>query len=162
MARALGAARPRARGQGRKASALTALSRARVCHAALDASLEGSRQEHYLDKHGWHRDRNVQVKDSKAFATINVSTIDAAPFLAHLVAASEFVAVKLDIEGHEYEVVRHVLLSQPRALCDLDILAVEWHEGGFTASAGLPGNSTGVLKWLLEDSSCKVHLFQWF
>ena len=53
------------------------------------------------------------------FSRKTVRTMDAAPFLANAVRSSDFVAVKMDIEGHEYDVLRRILVTQPAALCNL-------------------------------------------
>jgi hypothetical protein len=131
--------------------------------AGVDASLESSKTEHYKDAKGrWHRNSEVDISGSKAFVPKTVLTMDATSFLAQMVDASDFVFVKLDIEGHEYEVLRHVIVTRPAAVCGLDILAVEWHGTGMSPASGLPVNATETFKWLLKQrKECTVALVQW-
>ena len=70
----------------------------------------------------------------------------------------------MDIEGHEYDVLRHVLLTHAQSLCRLDVLAVEWHEQLLSAdaAAALPGNVTRAFEWLLAGSKdCGVTILPW-
>ena len=128
--------------------------------AGVDASLESSKAEHYKDAKGrWHSNSQVAISDSKGFVPKTVHTMDATSFLAQIVDASDFVFVKLDIEGHEYKVLRHVIVTQPAAVCGLDILAVEWHA---MPALGLPVNASETFKWLLKQrEECTVALVQW-
>ena len=127
----------------------------------LDASLEPSRQEHYKDHRGWQHNRSNSLRDSSAFTSVQVRTMDAAPFFAGLVRGSGFVAVKLDIEGHEYDVLRHILFSEPAALCRLDVLAVEWHEALMVAGT-FHFNASEAFQWLLAPRrGCNVSLLPW-
>ena len=98
--------RLRARGLRVKLFTDTALSTKEGVHEffversgpGLDASLEATREEHYKDSRGWHRNPQTSLRESKAFRAERVRTMDAAPFFAQLAHASDFVAVKLDIE----------------------------------------------------------------
>ena len=91
-----------------------------------------------------------------------MKTRDAGPFFQQLVALSDTVAVKMDIEGSEYHVLRHLLLTQPRALCRLSVLVVEWHEQIMTASESLPRNLSSAFQWLLsKQQACNVGFITW-
>jgi hypothetical protein len=68
----------------------------------------------------------------------------------------------MDIEGAEFRVLRHVLLSQPAALCGLAVLAVEWHDKLMTRAARLPANLSGAFRWLLSGQpGCDVGVVSW-
>ena len=117
----------------------------------VDASLEGNKAEHYQDRSGWHRSKTA-LQNSTAFKAIHVRTVDAATFLAQVVAASDTVGVKIDIEGSEYRVLRHMLLTQPHALCRLSLLAMEWHPQTVAPGVALPA----AFEWLLSQKGCDV------
>lgn len=123
----------------------------------LDASLEAERGVHYKDRSGWHWALNSTLRESSAFVPVRVRTVAAGPFLERLVSTSSFVAIKIDIEGSEFRVLRHVLLTQPGVLCRLNVLAVEWH--GTLLQHHVPANLTQAFQWLL--AGCNVGHVSW-
>ena len=125
------------------------------------ATLEANLVQSYRDGRGrWHR--NTAFNDDRTFHNVTVKTRDAGPFFQQLVALSDIIAVKMDIEGSEYHVLRHLLLTQPRALCRLSVLVVEWHEQIMTASEGLPRNLSSAFQWLLsKQQACNVGFITW-
>lgn len=127
----------------------------------VDASLESARQVHYKDSTGWHSKPGKELGESYAFRRVTVRTMAAGPFLAGLAATSRFVAVKMDVEGSEYRLLRHLLLTQPSLLCRLDVLAMEWHASRMTAAARLPSNLSAALAWLLSAPGCNVSVVDW-
>ena len=54
----------------------------------------------------------TSVKDH--YQRVNVSTVDAGAFLTSLAKWSGFVGVKIDVEGFEYRLLPHLLLTVPR------------------------------------------------
>jgi len=124
------------------------------------ATLESHLVQSYRDGRGrWHR--NTALNDGRTFQNVTVKTRDAGIFFEQLLASSDVVAVKMDIEGSEYQVLRHLLLTQPRALCRLSVLAVEWHEQMMTAS-DLPRNLSGAFQWLLSgQQGCDIGFIKW-
>ena len=73
-----------------------------------------------------------------------------------------FVAPKLDVEGSEFRLLRSVLLGNPKALCAVDVLAVEWHPGRLMGKSVVPALARRTIEWLLNDDSCNVHLLGWY
>ena len=123
---------------------------------AVGSTLEPSKKLVFIDKAGLWRHNNRTV--SSRYRRAMVRSADAAAFFAAVLAADTgFVAAKIDIEGFEYELLRHVLLTQPRVLCSLGVLAVEWHENMVPKHAG----ATDKLAWLLEAPGCNVSLLPW-
>ena len=64
-------------------------------------------------------------------------------------------AVKVDVEGYEYELLSHVLLTRPQSLCELDLLAVEWHEG---TRLPMHRGHRAHLEWMLDQRPCRVQV----
>lgn len=83
---------------------------------------------------------------------INVSTIDVGNLLARLGRGYAFVGVKLDVEGAEYSIVRHLLLRHAAALCSIDLLAIEWHHHDDAAVTRL---LEPLLYWIVSDAGCE-------
>jgi hypothetical protein len=86
-----------------------------------------------------------------------VRSVDARRFLEELRAFSGLVAMKLDVEGYEYQLLEHLLSTS--SLCGrLELLLVEWHEHLF-------GNATrGASERLsqrLEGHKCGVPTLAW-
>lgn len=93
------------------------------------------------------------VTDS--YRKTRVASVDAADFLAAIARASDFVAIKLDIEGFEYRLLPHLLDSGSAAACSLSVAAIEWH------GRMMPGQAnTGHLKWRLAHQ-CNTTLLNW-
>ena len=110
-----------------------------------------------------------------------VSSRDAAEFLQSLHGMrthpstgpqhAPFIAMKLDIEGFEYTLLPHLLKRaahkglQPadsvtirRALCDIAVLAVEWHEK--TGAPAYKGR-TEILMKRLQQKGCHTLVLPW-
>lgn len=69
--------------------------------------------------------------------TVEVSVFDLAGFLRSATVQSDYVVVKLDVEGGEYDIL-HALVDdsgRPRACKLVDVLLVEWHGSKFTGAA---------------------------
>lgn len=62
------------------------------------------------------------------------------------------------LQGHEYDVLRHVLLSQPAALCSFDVFAVEWHETNIRPGVPRPSRAErpAGLSSTLQNSSALI------
>ena len=65
---------------------------------------------------------------AKSLVRTEVQSEDAAAFLARLHLSSSFVALKMDVEGFEYTLLPHLLQTNPSVLCQLQVLAIEWHK----------------------------------
>ncbi|KAJ1390435.1 hypothetical protein B484DRAFT_484594 [Ochromonadaceae sp. CCMP2298] len=78
-------------------------------------------------------------------------------FRRHSIRPADFVVLKVDVEGAEYDLLRSVVLD--RLSSRIDLLAVEWHEN----NTWVFGRDNGVsqkyqrrhecLDWMLEDAS---------
>lgn len=98
------------------------------------------------------------------YVRTRVATTDAAAFLAELVATSDLVAVKLDIESFEYTLLPHLLLTRPQALCGVQLLAVEWHEDALSELGGMAPQHRGKrdhLSWIMRQPPCNMTLLEW-
>jgi len=79
-----------------------------------------------------------------------------------LAASSDLVALKLDVEGYEFRLLKHMLLTTPRQLCGkVDVMAIEWHGGHLLKTRTVPNNTQDVLSWLLNDPLCNVSVVKW-
>ena len=59
---------------------------------------------------------------------INVSSVAGMDFLRHVMATTtELVALKLDVEGSEFDLMKKLLVEDAPMLCRLNVLAIEWH-----------------------------------
>lgn len=70
-------------------------------------------------------------------STIEVTVFQLTAFLRSATVQSDYVVVKLDIEGGEYEIL-HALVDdkgRPKACKLVDVLLVEWHASKFTGAA---------------------------
>ena len=56
----------------------------------------------------------------------------------------------MDVEGHEYKILRHVWERSPSALCKLSIMAIEWHERMMESDQG------GAQEWTKRLQSCNT------
>ena len=65
------------------------------------------------------------------------------------------VAIKMDVEGHEYKILRHVWERSPSALCKLSIMAIEWHERMMESDQG------GAQEWTKRLQSCNTPVIHW-
>ena len=59
---------------------------------------------------------------------VSVASIDAGAFLQSLHDTSDFVALKMDIEGFEFKLVDHLLNRHREAVCGVRLWAIEFHE----------------------------------
>ena len=101
--------------------------------------------------------RRTSVSVAARYQRRTVQSYNASAFLADLAAGSAFVALKLDIEGFEFTLLKHLLEHSPRALCALEILAVEWHEHMVPKFAG----HTAPLLRSLQHEQCNVTTLRW-
>ena len=89
--------------------------------------------------------------------TTTVHTVDATAFLDS-VGSGAPIALKLDVEGSEYDILRDLMLSG--VLCRrVETLWVEFHaaEG---ATKGTPTRVDKVFKWMLETHNESTHALQ--
>ena len=99
-----------------------------------------------MDIHG-KAGRGGAVGENK----VTVRTLDAVRYIRSL--PNKHIALKLDVEGSEFEILRDLLVSG--ALCErVDFLWIEWHTGGRInwKKRGLPiseGELTKVYSWML-------------
>lgn len=90
--------------------------------------------------------------------TTRVRTVDTTSFLRVLGARGKPIAMKLDVEGSEYDILRNILLSG--VLCKrVHTLWVEFHEAR-DASEGTPTHISAVLKWMLETHNESARALQ--
>ena len=119
-------------------------------------TLERDKKMVFVDKSGvWRHNNNVSV--SERYHRQTVKSISAGPFLADLAASSDFLAMKMDIEGFEYTILPHLLLTQPRALCAVDVMAIEWHERMVPKFAG----ASHHLGFMMRHADCGTTLLDW-
>ena len=79
-----------------------------------------------------------------------VSTVDATAYLGFLGKRGVPIALKLDVEGSEYEILRDVVMTG--VLCRyVGTLWVEFHSIPEDASSGIPSRAGDVFKWMLES-----------
>lgn len=126
---------------------------------AFGSTLEGMKGYIFQDAHGvWRKNKKENV--SERYRHTTVRSVDAAGFLATLAASSsKFVGMKMDVEGFEYRLLGHLLLTTPRALCALDVLAIEWHEHMMTY--GQHEGASTHLAWMMAHPMCNVTLLPW-
>lgn len=98
-----------------------------------------------------HRDIVDSMREGK-YEAVTVAACDMAKILKEYYTMEDFIVVKMDIEGAEYELIAH--LANQGVLPMIDKMALEFH--GFIApEAGLePG-----LKYVLKQA--KVELIHW-
>ena len=103
-------------------------------------------------KHGW----SIHLSSSAVndYNLTHVASVNASQFLAAIIDWSDFVGVKMDVEGYEYSLLPHLLRSTPAALCGLDLLAIEWH--GYARNASRLGPT---IKRQLD--SCNLTIIDW-
>jgi len=100
---------------------------------------------------------NRTTTSAEQYRRVRVASMDASSFVAALVKVSSFVAMKIDIEGSEYRTLAHMLLSNAKALCAVDLIAMEWHEGlGHNRK-----NDRKALEWLMGQPPCNRTLYGW-
>ena len=90
--------------------------------------------------------------------TTIVQSIDATRFLETLGARDGPIALKLDVEGSEYNILRNLFLSG--VLCKhVHTLWVEFH-GAQDATAGTPAHIDTFFKWMLESHNESTRALQ--
>lgn len=107
----------------------------------------------------WRRNNNVTV--TERYRKRVVPSVDAAVFLADLAASSDFVALKLDVEGFEFTLLPTLLRPEAhpkRHVCALDVLATEWHERMMPAAHA---GATARLHDQLRGPGCNVTSLVW-
>ena len=88
--------------------------------------------------------------------TTTVRTVDATPFLNAVRGGP--IALKLDVEGSEYDILRDLLMSG--VLCKrVQTLWVEFH-GAQDATRGTPAHIDAVFKWMLETHNESTRALQ--
>ena len=111
----------------------------------------------------WRHNKNKTVGDVTSahgggrYKRETVASTDAGAFLSALHAHSDFVSLKLDIEGFEYQLLPHLMMHAPRALCGLGVMAAEWHESMVPKYTG----TTTHLNWFLTHAECNVTVIDW-
>jgi hypothetical protein len=124
------------------------------------SSLDGSKPltsviRRTTSKPVWYTNLSTEIREH--YVETTVQSVDAAAFLARMHAASAFVAVKIDIEGYEYTLLKQLLLTAPSVVCRLKLLVIEWHERKMPAHAG----EAAHLIWLMKQAECGVQLLAW-
>ena len=136
----------------------------------MDSTLLADKKTHYFktkdDTHAsWGSWVSSPKPVSNTFKHVNVTSLGAARFLSSLTQYSDFVGMKIDIEGFEYPLFRKLLVTEPQALCNLNLTHVDWHEHHLRngSSDDVPEVASNdfavrkVLEWLLTSKSCGVH-----
>ena len=91
----------------------------------------------------------------------HIASVDAAALVTHLAKTTDFLAAKVDIEGYEFELLRHWVLRRPASLCALRVLAVEWSMYQMPSHAGYFGvERMDLRKWITSDM-CGVTFRKW-
>jgi len=122
------------------------------------STLEKEKRFAFIDRSGmWRQNVHKNVSVTERYRTVHVPSIDAAEFLADLTASSDFIALKLDIEGFEFTLLPYLLLTNPRALCALSVMAVEWHERMVPKYHGVVAH----LHYMMTHSFCNVTTLGW-
>ena len=122
----------------------------------VGSTLEKDKSMVFVDKSGvWRHNHNHTVKER--YEKRIVKSSNASAFLSQLAANTDFIALKLDIEGFEYTLLPYLLLHNPRALCALQVMAIEWHENMVPKYAG----NTAHLLYFLKHSFCNMSILNW-
>ena len=103
----------------------------------------------------WYTSRKVKVKER--YVATEVTSVDAAAFLEAQLAASAFVAIKIDVEGYEYTLLPWLYQHNASLLCRLNLVVIEWHERMMPAHRG----ETNRLTRLMESPSCRLPVVPW-
>jgi FkbM family methyltransferase len=90
--------------------------------------------------------------------TTTVRTVDATPFLDAVGGRGGPIALKLDVEGSEYDILRDLLMSG--VLCKrVETLWVEFHSTR-DGAVGTPARVDEVFKWMLETHNENARALQ--
>ena len=91
--------------------------------------------------------------------TTTVRTVDATPFLDSVGRRGVPIALKLDVEGSEYDILRDLLMSG--VLCrHVENLWVEFHPTR-DATVGTPASVDEVFKWMLQTHNVSTQTHAW-
>ena len=91
--------------------------------------------------------------------TTTVRTVDATPFLDAVGRRGGPIALKLDVEGSEYDILRDLLMSG--VLCKrVENLWVEFHPT-WDATVGTPAGVDEVFKWMLQSHNRTTQTHAW-
>lgn len=90
------------------------------------------------------------------FEEVHIPSVDVAEFIQDLkIRPIDFVLMKIDIEAHEYSVIRHMLVSN--VLCKhVDELWVEWHDPPHNILLDKSGLRK-TLEWILTECVASFH-----
>lgn len=97
------------------------------------------------------------LKVKERYVATEVTSVDAAAFLEAQLAASAFVAIKIDVEGYEYTLLPWLYQHNASLLCRLNLVVIEWHERMMPAHRG----ETNRLTRLMESPSCRLPVVPW-
>ena len=107
-----------------------------------------------IDIQNWNPHNGV-FRNNYMFQT-NVKCIDFANFIKTNCSESDFVLVKLDIEGSEYDVLEHLIKTD--CLNYIKHLVVEWHADFFTNKSSIIERENKIKQVIL---SSKIILENW-
>ena len=95
---------------------------------SVSSTLDGSRSTEWHDTElkQWRVNHSAHMTDRAQ--RVRVASTDAGQFIDSLVASSDFVAVKLDIEGSEFTLLPTLLHKHHSATCAVQLWAIEFHE----------------------------------
>ena len=123
---------------------------------AVSSTMESNNVLAYQNEMG-HWKTNFTTSVSDHYKRVRVNSMDAGQFLAAVVKDSDFVGVKLDVEGFEYRLLPQLLLTVPRVLCAIELLAIEWHEHIARQYRG----GRDHIRWLMRRPECSASLIEW-
>ena len=97
-------------------------------HPSLSSTLVGAQSTYWQDteRRRWHINHSLSMADHAQ--RVRVAAMDAAHFLESLAATSDFVALKLDVEGYEFSLLPQLLREHRNATCAVQLWAIEFHE----------------------------------
>ena len=92
------------------------------------------------------------------FEEVHIQSVDAAAFMRGIrIQPGDFVLMKIDIEAHEYSVIRHLIVNN--VLCNhVDELWVEWHDLPTNVALDRQGLQQS-LEWILTE--CVLSFNEW-
>lgn len=98
---------------------------------------------------------HVKGKRDMLKSKVTVQSINFSDLLFYLKEESQakHILVKMDIEGAEYDIIRHALASG--TFCFIDTLFIEWHQD-VREALKIPENFEAVIKSLVEPAPCNV------
>lgn len=69
--------------------------------------------------------------------------------------------MQIDIEGYEFELLRHLLLRRTAALCQLQVAAVEWSMYQMPRDVAYFSNERMDLRKWMTEKPCGVTFRRW-